>query len=136
MNCPHCQKVLPENSSGKNCPHCGKSLQPEVATASSLAPVRIKWLIFFGVLLAPPLITMFAAFLGKGQENEQASPVIAVFGGAGCGIACGIMLALRLGRTSGARVLLGLLFSVIFAVVCITLSCFGCLAVGYQLSFH
>ncbi|HWD93217.1 MAG TPA: hypothetical protein VG938_12810 [Verrucomicrobiae bacterium] len=96
----------------------------------------MKWGIFFAVFLAPPLLTSIVAFVGQEEPNEQLSPLVAVFGGAVGGVVCGIMLALRLGKTSGARVLLGLLFSAVFAVVCITLSCFGCLAVGYRLSLH
>ncbi len=102
----------------------------------SLKPIKINWWIFFGVFLAPPLLTMLVAFLGKEQPNEQLSPVVAFFGGAVGGIASGVILALRLGKTTGARVLLGLLFSAVLAVVCITAISFGCLAVGYRFNIH
>lgn len=136
MNCPHCNKPLPENYTASYCPHCGGAVRPEelVAVASSdtsLVPVRVSWLIFFGVLLAPALLTAFSVFLGKGHSNEQASPVIAFFGGAAAGIACGVMLGLRIGRNVGTRIMLSILFSGVLAVVCIMLSFFGCMAAGY-----
>ena len=108
-------------------------MQPEIpgANASDLPPVKIKWPIFFGVLLAPILITALIAFLGK--PNEQVSPITGFFGGAAAGIACGIMLALRIGETVGTRIVHGIVLSVVFAVVCITLSCFGCMMSGYNL---
>jgi hypothetical protein len=143
--CPQCQKELPDNYEGRNCPHCGAALPATIAPPAVIQPslpepeaaaFKMNWWIFFAVFLAPPLLTSIAAFLGRLNSNEEVSPMIAVFGGAASGIACGVMLALRLGRTSTARVLLSLLFSAMLAVVCITLSCFGCLAVGYRLNFH
>jgi hypothetical protein len=133
MNCPHCQKPLPENYSAGFCPHCGGAIQPESPGVDTLdlPPVKIRWPIFFGVLLAPVLITALIAFLGK--PNEQVSPITGFFGGAAAGIACGIMLALRIGKTVGARIVHGIVLSVVFAVVCITLSCFGCMVGGYNL---
>jgi hypothetical protein len=108
-----------------------------------LMPVKISWLMFFGVLLAPPLLTLLVAYVTRGQSNQPISPLIALFGGAAAGIGCGIMLALRLGKTLAARVVVGILFSVVFAVVCIMLSFGGCMIGGYELfnerfihSFH
>jgi hypothetical protein len=139
MNCPHCHKVLPENYAASYCPHCGGAVQmAEPAFYSSgtpaVAPIKISWLIFFGVLLAPLLLTILVVLLSGPHTNEQFSPIIAFFGGAGAGIVCGVMLALRLGKSMGARVGLGVLFACIFAVLGIMLSCFGCLAAGYTLN--
>jgi hypothetical protein len=139
MNCPHCEKKLPENCSASYCLHCGGELQqPEPIPAatmdrSPLPPIKINWLIFFAVLFAAPLLTMLTAFLSKGQTNESISPAIGFFGGAVAGIACGVMLGLRLGNSVGLRVVSCILFVFIMAAVCIMLSFFGCMVVGYQL---
>ncbi len=140
MNCPHCNKLLPEKNSATHCPFCGTVLPPEVpANAKSpalLAPVRIRWPIFFVVLLSPPLLTLLASFLGRGHFNEGVSPLIALFGGVAAGISCGIMLALRYGKDMRSRIALGLLFSCLIAVVCIMLSFGGCMIGGYQIQMH
>jgi hypothetical protein len=137
MNCPHCQQPLPEKYGASYCPHCGGAVQPQdlLVAIPQLRPIKINYFLIFGALLFPPLLTMLVAFLGSGHSNEQASPAIAFFGGAAGGIASGIMLALRLGRTTGTRVLLGILFSAVFVVVCVMLSFFGCMIGGYQFTF-
>jgi hypothetical protein len=123
--CPQCHKDLPQDYKGRYCPDCGEVL-----------PFKINWWIFFTVFLAPPLLTMLVAFLGREQSNEQLSPVVAFVGGTAGGIASGVMLALRLGKTCGVRFLLGVVFSIVLAIACVTASSFGCLSVGYRLNFH
>jgi len=137
MVCPHCQQELPEKYSASYCFRCSGALQPqdpvyEARSRHSLPPFKLNWWIFFAVLLAAPLLTSLAAFLGKGQVNEAVSPVIGLVGGIGCGIACGILLALRVGKRIETRIALGIAFAVVFAVVCVLLSFFGC-AASYQL---
>jgi len=141
MNCPHCQKELPINYGARWCPFCGKDLPASATYAVEpppqspiLSPVKINWLIFFVVLLAPPLLTMLSASL-VGGRNEQVSPGIGLYGGGAAGIACGIMLCLRLGKTLLARVVLGILLSGVMMVVCIMLCFLGCNLGGYQLRF-
>ena len=134
MNCSHCQKELPENYAASFCPHCGGAVQqPDPVTPDTppLVPTKINWWIFFGVLLAPPLLTLITAFLDKERSNQELSPFIAFFGGAAAGIACGIMLALRIGKNVAARVALAIVFSIVLAVLCIMLSLGGCMAGGY-----
>lgn len=139
MNCPHCQKVLPEKYNATYCPFCGMGIAVEERDSGikqpSLPPVRIRWGIFFGVLLAPAFLTLLTSLLVRGQDNQSISPLIAVFGGIAAGFACGIMLALHIGKTAAARFGFGLLFSCLFALVCVALSFFGCIAGGYQLRF-
>jgi hypothetical protein len=140
MNCPHCQKVLPEKYNATYCPFCGLGITFEekvsVIKQPSIRPIPIRWPVFFGVLLAPPLLTLLTSFLVKGQDNQPISPGIAFFGGIAAGIACGIMLGLHVGKTAPARLGFGLLFSGIFAVVCVALSFFGCMAGGYEFRLH
>jgi hypothetical protein len=140
MNCPYCQKVLPEKYSATYCPYCGEAIAIEEKVPKinnpSVATIRIRWPIFFGVLLAPALVTLLTSFLGRDQANEPMSAFIAFFGGIAAGIACGVMLAFRVGKTVSNRIGLGILFSCVFAVICITLNFFGCMAGGYQLRFN
>ena len=135
MNCPHCQRELPENYGAAYCPFCGQNLPPEnqiaESSAKKLAPIRFHVMIFFLLLLLPPIVTMISAWLVQSQ-NEPYSLCIGFFGGGAAGIACGIMLGLRLGRTVPARILLSLFFAAIMAVVCIMLCFFGCNLGGYQ----
>lgn len=141
MNCPHCEKPLPENYSASYCPYCGKEIQPQATLPGTPpprppTPVGINWMVFLGIILAAPLLTLLSAFLGRGHSGESVSPVIGFFGGIAGGITGGIMLALRIGKTAGARVALGILFACVLAVVCITLSLFGCMAGGYQMNLR
>jgi hypothetical protein len=144
--CPHCQKEIPDNFQGRFCPQCGatrpETIAPKTSTHTTavveqtLKPFKINWWIFFAILLAPPLLTLLVAFSTNEHAGADAPPFVAMVGGVLSGIVCGVMLALRLGKTTDTRVLLGILFCVVLGVVCVTLSCFGCLAGGYQLYFH
>lgn len=141
MNCPHCHQVLPEKYSATYCPHCGEGIAVEEeseakVSTTPVAPIKLRWPIFFGVLLAPALLTLLASFLGRSHANEPVSAFIAFVGGIAAGIACGIMLALRVGKTVSSRVGFGLLFSCVFVVICVTLDFFGCMGGGYQLRFQ
>lgn len=149
-SCSNCSKEYPANYEARYCPYCGAA-RPETLTPANsqsaanspsasqkgmVDPIKINWWIIFGALFAPPLLTLLVAYLGRGVERgDPFSPGIGFFGGALGGIAFGVMLALRICRTTVNRWLLGILFAVIFAIVCITLSCFGCLAGGFNLRF-
>jgi len=137
MNCPHCQKELPENHSAEGCPFCGQNAPPQKIDSVDpgeklLAPVKFRVVVFFLVLLGPPVLTMISALLIHAQ-NQSGSVVIGFFGGGATGIACGIMLGLRLGRTLPARVALCLLFAAVMTFVCIMLCFIGCSLGGYQI---
>jgi hypothetical protein len=149
--CRHCQQDLPENYKGRYCPACGAVL-PEVlipatgimnvpkptppVTEPAVKQFKINWWIFFAALLAPPLLTLIAAYLNKGQANEGVSPGIGLFGGAAGGIICGVLLALRTRKTTAAKVALAVLLSVALGIVCIMLSFFGCMVGGYVLKLE
>ena len=138
MNCPHCQKPLPEKYNATYCLHCGQALELREPPINwqPLTPVKVSWFLFFGVLLAPAILTFLTAFLGKEQSNEQASPLIGFYGGAASGIACGILLAVRLGKNVLARIIFAILFSCILGVVSIAVSFAGCMAAGYKFRFE
>lgn len=139
MNCPHCHNVLPEKYGATYCPFCGNGLpadEPITTTgAFPLSPVRIRWWLFFGALLAPPLLTFLTASILREQTSEEIAPLIAVLGAAAGGIACGAMLGMRFGRSVSLRVGLGFLFSCLMIAVCFTLSFGGCMVGGYKLRF-
>lgn len=139
MNCPHCQKPLPEKYGATYCLHCGVALPPQeppvITSAAPLPPVKISWLLFFGALLAPPLLTFLAAFVLRDQTSEQAAPWIAIVGAAAGGVVCGIMLGLRFGNSVSWRFGLSLLLSCLMVLVCFILSFGGCMVGGYKISF-
>jgi hypothetical protein len=133
MNCPHCQKELPENYDAAYCLFCGRSYSPEVnQTLQTVPSVRLNVKVFFLLLFMPPVATLISAWVNHTQ-NESCSVIIGFFGGGAAGIACGIMLGLRVGNTVLARIGLGMLFSAVFAIVCIALCFLGCNLGGYQM---
>ena len=128
VTCPGCgqEVVFVQTGNSANCPHCGG---PPPALESS---TKINWLIFFAVLLAPAVVALLGA-MGKVEPLAVGSPLV---GGGLAGIVCGIMLGRRVGRTSAARVLLGILFVGVFGCVSFILSFFGCLLGGFQMNMH
>lgn len=135
MNCPSCQRPLPDGQSAA-CPSCGKPLlnAPGAVVSPALPPAQLNWLIFFAVLFAPPLLALLAARGGRPAEGMAAG--IALVGGGLAGIACGVLLGRRLSRTAGMRIVLGLIFAAVLSVVCVGMSCVGCLAGGFRLNFQ
>lgn len=71
-----------------------------------------------------------------GANAGDLAPTIVMIGGSAGGIICGVLLGKRFGKSVETRIVLGLVLSAIMVVVCVTMSCFGCLAGGYQLNFH
>lgn len=126
--CPGCGQVVEFVSTpeGFSCPQCGS---PPPATTS--AP-KLNWLLFLGVLLAPAVAALLGA-MGKFEGLAVGSPLV---GGGLAGIVCGVLLGRHVGRTSGARLWLGILFVAVFAVVSFMLSFFGCLLGGFQMNMH
>ena len=98
------------------------------------APVRLNWMLFFTVLLAPTLLTSAIIFLGA--KRGDAAPTVAVVGAGLSGIWCGVMLGRFLGRSPALKVLFSIVFALVLIAVCIAMNCFGCLVSGYQLNFH
>ena len=97
-------------------------------------PARFNWLLLLAMLSAPAVLTVLTVLLGA--KSGDPAPVAAFFGGSAAGIVCGIMLGLRLGKTTPAKIALSLLFALVMSVVCIGMSCGGCLVSGYQLDLR
>jgi hypothetical protein len=141
MNCPHCQKELPENYLAMWCPFCGKNLLPEVEPSRELPPIKFNWRLFSVALLSPALLTLVSAaaarFLILSQpRNESVSPWVGLIGGAIGGVMCGVMLGFQASRNLSIRIMLSILMSVIMMAVCILLCFFGCSVGGYQMRLN
>ena len=96
---------------------------------------KINWLFFFAVLLAPAVVTAFAA-AGSSDGNgvaailAVASPLV---GGLIAGFICGMYLAQGIGRTSAERLRLSFLFVGVFGCVSFILSFFACRWGGFPI---
>ena len=107
---------------------------PENPGAPPAGRPRFKWWLFVAVLLAPTLLTALSVWLSAGKGDT--APSIAVLGGGLAGIISGIMLGRYVGKALPVRIVLSVVFAAILAVVCITMSFFGCMVSGYQFNLH
>jgi hypothetical protein len=96
--------------------------------------LSLSWPAFFAVLFASPLLTVLTVTLVDRSGN--AAPDVAICSAILCGGLCGSMLGNRIGKTTGERIGLGILFTAIMFVACISMSFFGCLTTGYLLNLH
>jgi hypothetical protein len=97
-----------------------------------IARSRINWFVFLLVLLAPALLSAIGA-----QIKSDGLAVGGVFAGSPvAGIFCGVLMGRRFGRTTGSRIVLGIVFTIVFGAVSFVLSCFGCSLGGFNLKIH
>jgi hypothetical protein len=137
MKCPTCQQELSTERSRPDCPHCGEAIAiqpPSTPEVAAQAPLKLNWPVFFAILFAPVVLTIVAVQVMP--ASNDASPAVAVIFGAVSGILCGFKLGRRFGKSPESRIGLGILFSLIMVVVCVGMSCFGCLASGYHLDLR
>ena len=90
---------------------------------------KINWRKFFGVLLAPAVVSLLASATGA----DPVAVLAGLLGSAGAGIACGVMLANGSDATPAKKVLLRIVFSIVFGVLSLLLSFFGCAVGGFTL---
>jgi amino acid transporter len=127
--CPGCGQSVefvttPEGR--RHCPQCGAPF------AELIARSRINWFVFLLVLLAPALLAALGA-----QIKSDDLAVGGVFAGSPvAGIFCGVLMGRRFGRTTGSRIVLGIVFTIVFGAVSFVLSCFGCSLGGFNLKIH
>lgn len=95
----------------------------------------MNWVVFFAVLLAPPVLTSLVVLCG-GTHGKDSGVGMALVGGTAGGIICGGLLSRRIGKTAPAKFILGVVFAAALSVLCIGMSCFGCLASGYRLDLR
>jgi hypothetical protein len=105
-------------------------------TSTSDPPERAKirrsqWVLIIGLLLGPAILALFAA-MAKLEVVATAIPLVA--GGIG-GIYLGTFLGRRLGKTTGSKVFLGVLFSAVFGCCIVGVGFFGCMLGGFHLDF-
>lgn len=120
MNCPDCQQPLPENYSATHCPHCGKGL-PSPGPPPPGAVRWNDWSVFFTVLFAPGVLSLFAALIGSALMFYST-----VYGSALAGIFCGVILATRFGRTNAGKVVLIVVTAPLLAAFSVALGYAGC----------
>lgn len=84
----------------------------------------MNWPLFFGALFGPALLTLVLAETVNG--DNPFSIMMGLFGGGAGGITCGVLLAVRLGTTQTARIILGIVCVPLMIVVCVVLCFFGC----------
>jgi hypothetical protein len=106
-------------------------ISPNAESTSPPLP-KINWLVFFILLLAPAVLTLFAAS-AKADGLAVGCPL---FGGGMAGIACGTILARRVGRTLGGKVLLGVVFAALLGLLSFGLGFAGCMLGGFKLDFR
>jgi hypothetical protein len=107
---------------------------PEIPELPHAARPRFKWWWFVAVLLSPVLLTALSVWLFA--QKGDAAPSIAMLGGGLAGIIAGTMVGRRIGETTSGRIVLSIVFALILGVVCVTMSCIGCMASGYNLNLH
>jgi len=93
---------------------------------------KLNWLVLLAQLFIPTIATVIVVQF----HGVDAAPFMAFFGGIGSGLVAGIMLGLRIGRTTGTRVALSCVFTVVLGAACVGMNCFSCLASGYKLDFR
>jgi hypothetical protein len=130
MNCPHCQRELPENHGAAWCPYCGKDLADAFVSSSGNIPKRrFPWLVFAIVMSAPAMADFILVnFISDSLDTLGTMMLISFVGSTISGIACGIILA-RWKGASGFRLFSQAIgFAFLMAIVSFGLCCLGCTA--------
>jgi len=97
-----------------------------------LLPVKIKWLVFFAVLLGPAISTMLIASF----KSPNLTSLWVLAGSPIAGIVSGVMLSRACSRNVGVRVLLALVFAFVLSAFCLISCFFSCgLAGGGGIKF-
>jgi len=115
-------------------PRTFKLASAEPPPQASRAAQNTNWLIFWIALLAPAIGSCIGGALDS--RNGSVAPLITLVGGGVAGIICGSMLGRRLGKIQGAKFVLGIILALVMIVVCVGMSCFGCLVTGCQMRFN
>jgi len=126
--CPQCKQdvVFAVNGNTKACPTCGYQFHSEKPPPSpGLLRSRSSWLIFFGVLFAPAILTFVTLAVGATPDFGVG---ITFIGSGVSAISCGIFCALRVARNPVWRFLVAILLIALFYSVCFALCFAGCTA--------
>jgi hypothetical protein len=135
MNCPHCQKELPENYSSTDCPYCGENMtgNAEAGSSQNTPTRRFPWFWFFLVLAAPAILNfVLASFAANSIEVANVILGLTFAGSPAAGIAGAILFGRWKRDSSNSRinvVALAVLLSVLSFGLCFV----GC-AAGFTLA--
>ena len=119
MNCPHCQKELPEKPGDQPCPACGKII-PAGQTQKRVGVFNLLL-----VLITPAIITMLVSLL----KSANATSICVLISSPAAGLICGLMLT-RNTQNIALRIFLVLLLGALLAVFCLISCFFGCALAG------
>jgi len=127
MDCPHCQKELPENHGTAWCPYCGKDLSlGENLPKNKLGIQPLPTGLFFIFLLAPAAVSFLALLL----HVEFIAVVAGIFGSLISGIVCATLYMRSLNVTGFRQVVLYVVFIAAFCFLSFFISGLGCAAGG------
>jgi hypothetical protein len=85
VNCPHCQKGLPENYGALYCAFCGKDLPPREVESSPVNELRqVSWPKFFAILFAPAV----GCFLSLSLDVGAFAVLLGLIGSLVSGLIC------------------------------------------------
>ena len=122
MNCPHCQKELPEGEKAGVCPWCRQnvSVPPVSESAKRSQEQATAWLIFWAAFIGTPVLTF-----GLVAANFPAGLLLPIIG---CVVA-GFALAKATSKSAKSFVASGILYSFLVLVVYVGILFIGCVAV-------
>jgi hypothetical protein len=138
MNCPHCQKELPQNYSAAFCPFCGEAIEAKgEAPASSENPPRKRffWGWWFLVVAIPAIVNFLLTAIFSNSDQAANLMVLATFGGSPVAGLVSAILMVRWERNDygSASITKVILVSILFSVISFGLCFVGC-AAGFSLA--
>jgi hypothetical protein len=133
MNCPRCQRELPENFSADSCPNCGENIgvSAVVASLDDTAKRRISLLWIFLILAAPAILDFMLVSFFQNSDGGEGLMVCATFAGTPLAGIIGAILLVRRQRegSDSPSILRVFLLFILLTVVSFALCFVGC-AVG------
>ena len=99
MNCPHCQKDLPENYGAAWCPFCGKDLSVPETNLPAFESRWVSWPKFFIILFAPAI----GCFLALAIDIGGLAVLLGLFGSLVSGLICARMIMENVNLTGFKR---------------------------------
>ena len=109
-----------------------ETIQPEAPASGREERPEVSRLLVAGLLLCPTILGLIGA-MAKSDALAIASPLV---GGGISGIVSGILLARRFGKTARSKILPGIVFSAVLAVVSFGSGFFGCMLGGFKTDFR
>jgi hypothetical protein len=130
MNCPHCQRELPEKYGTGWCPFCGHDLPSnQIDTLQSpprpvIEPNHINWPKFFLILFAPAVGCFLALIVDIGGLAVLFGP----FGGSISGLVCAHMIMEAVNFTGSKRTMIHFGLAILLCALSFFLCFVGCVS--------